>query len=53
MAEDVPALKTIVPFANFLANSFTYNINRVGFGGAIKSGMSGLKLQSILKAWCI
>jgi hypothetical protein len=49
MAEDVPALKTIVPFANFMANSFTYTINRVGFGGAIKSGMSRLKLQSILK----
>jgi hypothetical protein len=50
MAEDVPALKTIVPFANFMANSFTYTINRVGFGGAIKSGMSGLKLRSLLKA---
>jgi hypothetical protein len=50
MAEDVPALKTIVPFANFMANSFTYTINRVGFGGAIKSGMSRLKLRSLLKA---
>jgi hypothetical protein len=50
MAEDVPALKTIVPFANFMANSFTYTINRIGFGGAIKSGMSGLKLRSLLKA---
>ena len=49
MAEDVPALKTIVPFANFMANSFTYTINRIGFGGAIKSGMSGLKLRSLLK----
>jgi hypothetical protein len=50
MAEDVPALKTIVPFANFMANSFTYTINRIAFGGAIKSGMSGLKLRSLLKA---
>ena len=50
MAEDVPALKTIVPFANFMANSFTYTINRIGFGGAIKSGMSRLKLHSLLKA---
>ena len=50
MAEDIPALKTIVPFANFMANSFTYTINRVGFGGAIKSGMSRLKLHSLLKA---
>jgi hypothetical protein len=49
MAEDVPALKTIVPFANFMANSFTYTINRVGFGGAIKAGLSRAKLQSILK----
>jgi hypothetical protein len=50
MAEGIPALKTIVPFANFMANSFTYTINRVGFGGAIKSGMSRLKLHSLLKA---
>jgi hypothetical protein len=50
MAEDSPYLKTIVPFANFLANSFTYTINRIGFGGAIKSGMSRLKLHSLLKA---
>jgi hypothetical protein len=50
MAEDVPALKTIVPFANFMANSFTYTINRIAFGGAIKSGMSRLKLRSLLKA---
>jgi hypothetical protein len=50
MAEDVPALKTIVPFANFMANSFTYTINRVGFGGAIKAGMSRAKLHSLLKA---
>jgi hypothetical protein len=49
MAEDVPALKTIVPFANFMANSFTYTINRIGFGGAIKAGLSRAKLQSILK----
>jgi hypothetical protein len=50
MAEDSPYLKTIVPFANFMANSFTYTINRIGFGGAIKSGMSRLKLRSLLKA---
>jgi hypothetical protein len=50
MAEGIPALKIIVPFANFMANSFTYTINRVGFGGAIKSGMSRLKLHSLLKA---
>ena len=50
MAEDVPALKTIVPFANFMANSFTYTINRIGFGGAIKAGMSRAKLRSLLKA---
>jgi hypothetical protein len=50
MAEDVPALKTIVPFANFMANSFTYTINRIGFGGAIKAGMSRAKLHSLLKA---
>jgi hypothetical protein len=50
MAEDVPALKTIVPFANFMANSFTYTINRIGFGGAIKAGLSRAKLHSLLKA---
>jgi hypothetical protein len=50
MAEDSPYLKTVVPFANFMANSFTYTINRIGFGGAIKSGMSRAKLHSLLKA---
>jgi len=50
MAEGSPYLKTIVPFANFMANSFTYTINRIAFGGAIKSTMSGLKLRSLLKA---
>jgi hypothetical protein len=50
MAEGSPYLKTIVPFANFMANSFTYTINRIGFGGAIKAGMSRAKLHSLLKA---
>jgi len=48
MAEGAPVLKTIVPFANFMANSFTYTINRIAFGGALKSGISGLKLRSLL-----
>ena len=50
MAEGSPYLKTIVPFANFMANSFTYTINRIGFGGAIKAVMSRKKLHSLLKA---
>jgi len=50
MSEGSPYLKTIVPFANFMANSFTYTINRIGFGGAIKAGMSRAKLHSLLKA---
>jgi hypothetical protein len=50
MAEGSPYLKTIVPFANFMAGSFTYTINRIGFGGAIKAGMSRAKLHSLLKA---
>jgi hypothetical protein len=50
MAEGSPPLKIIVPFANFMANSFTYTINRIGFGGAIKAGMSRAKLHSLIKA---
>lgn len=50
MSKDSPYLKTVIPFANFMANSFTYTINRIGFGGAIKAGMSRAKLHSLLKA---
>lgn len=50
MSEGSPYLKTVVPFANFMANSFTYTINRIALGGALKSTMSGLKLRSLLKA---